>query len=390
MMNFKLFFQLVKSKWHSFLIYIGIFLVVFALMLMFNQPASKTYQAYSCEIAVIDHDQSEAAECFKSYLAKENTLTEYQSQEEIEDALFLRMVSFGIVIEPGFLQDASKISLIYDPGMSSGSIQGQRMVEEYLQLMNSCHQLSPDLSNRELHAQVLSMLDTKDQVQMLGDSQMLGELSVSADYFNILGYALMGLMINVIGECIVMMFGRMVYIRQQCAPQKPRRVVFFVFASSLILGVLIILSMCGIIVLFQKDLLSYQNGWFYLSNAFCFGFAITAISCLVGMIASGHETLDMDKNMVTMFSNVIALTFSFISGLFVPQYLIHPVILKFASLTPAYWYAKTNNLLAQTDVLGTIQINEILQAQGIILLFGVVFLVLAYLLYRDKRQRQAF
>ena len=118
MTHFKVFFKLVKSKWHSFAIYIGIFFAIFALMLQFNQPISQMYQAYACDIAVIDHDQSEVSALFKDYLAKGNQLITYQDREAIDDALFLRMIHFGVLIEPGFLDDPSKISLICDPGIA--------------------------------------------------------------------------------------------------------------------------------------------------------------------------------------------------------------------------------------------------------------------------------
>lgn len=388
MILFKLFFKLVISKWHSFVIYIGIFLAIFGLMLQLSPSSSNTYQPYDYQIAYLDRDQSDLAEGLLSYLAQENTLVEMADEKSIQDGLFLRTIDFGVVIESGFAQDDSKLCLLHDPGMGGVGSTAQQMIEDYLTLYRHDEVIQPDLTVQERCLLVTDQLQQHTVIDLASQKADVN-WSLGSNYFNTLGYVLMSLIIGVVGECCVILFKRDVFERLQCAPLKPFQAVMAVFAGSCLLGLLLVSLMCLIVFVLKPTLLNSLNGWLFVSNAFVFGFAVVGISLAVGMIASGHDTLNHDKNMVNMFSNVIALTCSFISGFFVPQYLIHPTILKVASLTPAYWYAWGNEQLAQTAYHSLADAKAILQSQGIILLFGFVFVLLADFLYQKKRSRQA-
>lgn len=269
MMLFKLYFQLVKSKWHSFLIYIAVFLAIFMLMLKFTKPTSEMYQAYSYDIAVIDKDQSEASTLLVDYLSKDNQVLMMEEKEQIEDALFLRTISFGIVIEKGFMDEPSLTQLIYDEALGAAGFQGQRIVDNYLNLINDYRTLDPQASYTELHRQAVNALSIKVPVKMLGNVSVLQTFDISSDYFNTLGYVLLALLIEVIGECVVMIFSRSVYIRQLCAPLKPYLAVLSIFFGSLLLGLVIIALMCGIIFYMQPNLWGTLNGYLYLVNALC-------------------------------------------------------------------------------------------------------------------------
>ncbi|MFP4661668.1 MAG: hypothetical protein ACLFPF_05715 [Halanaerobiales bacterium] len=84
-------------------------------------------------------------------------------------------------------------------------------------------------------------------------------------------------------------------------------------------------------------------------------------------------------------ANVVALGTSFISGLFVPQFLLGKTVLSIASFTPNYWYVKSNNSIVKLAELDIASLAPIFINMSIVFGFALAVLSITLVLIKQKR-----
>ncbi len=105
-------------------------------------------------------------------------------------------------------------------------------------------------------------------------------------------------------------------------------------------------------------------------------------------VSLSFSTIHIEEGGLYCTSNIISLGLSFISGAFVPQFLLSEGVLTLARFTPTYWFVKANNTIAEATVSGEV-LKNILGYIGIEFLFTLAFFVLSLAIAKSNRRKES-
>ena len=100
-------------------------------------------------------------------------------------------------------------------------------------------------------------------------------------------------------------------------------------------------------------------------------FLTTMIACA---FAAFVTSFDVTSNSLSMITNIASLSMAFVSGVFVPQYLLGEGLLTVAKFMPMYWCVVASNMI---DVNSTYDSGKLLMCFGIEILFIVALTMAA-------------
>ena len=72
-------------------------------------------------------------------------------------------------------------------------------------------------------------------------------------------------------------------------------------------------------------------------------------------------------------------------GVFVPQAIMSPAVLKVSQFLPAYWYVRANDLLGSIHTASAETLRPVFECMGIQLLYAAALFALALLLSKKKQ-----
>jgi ABC-2 type transport system permease protein len=104
-------------------------------------------------------------------------------------------------------------------------------------------------------------------------------------------------------------------------------------------------------------------------------FSITTIT-----LAYALATIFKSQMMINALGTIISLGLAFITGIFIPQYLLGNSIKTLAQIFPSYWYIKTNNQIqaitswAYSDMKPFYE-NLLIQLVFIAIFVGITFFI---------------
>ena len=128
---------------------------------------------------------------------------------------------------------------------------------------------------------------------------------------------------------------------------------------------------------FVGDIIFSTQGIIYIINSFVFTICALIIAFLIGTIVN-------NKNAINGIVNVVALGSSFLCGAFVPMEWLPDVVLKIAHILPSYYYISNNEIVANLETVNFETMRPILTNMGIMLIFGVAFIILTNVLSKRK------
>jgi ABC-2 type transport system permease protein len=131
--------------------------------------------------------------------------------------------------------------------------------------------------------------------------------------------------------------------------------------------------------LLNRDRMINANTWLTWLNALIFALTTLSISYLIGITIKS-------KRAVQAIATAVSLSLSFISGIFVPQYILAAPVLKLASFTPTYWYVKANNAILAITSLRWSQLSGIFGYMAIQLGFAAAIISIALVVSKRKTQ----
>ncbi len=112
------------------------------------------------------------------------------------------------------------------------------------------------------------------------------------------------------------------------------------------------------------------NSLAFTVSSLCMSFALAA--------------LISNRQVQSAVANVVALSSSFLSGVFVPQGLLSPSVQRLASLLPAHWYIRAVDALEPGLAPGALALDYSREGILIQLAFSAAFLSLALLGARKR------
>ena len=120
------------------------------------------------------------------------------------------------------------------------------------------------------------------------------------------------------------------------------------------------------------------SAFYYAINTVVYTLVCVSISFLVG-------NLTRSRGAQAAIVNVLSLGLSFISGVFVPQFMLGETVLNIAKFTPTYWYVHANLLINDADTSSGFAIQFMSRELGMQCVFIIALFALSAVLIRKKR-----
>lgn len=386
MTDFRVYLKILKSKIVIIMVYVGIFTIMMAAGINDdNNKGGISYSAYDFNIAVIDRDNSSFSKAITSYIEKNMSLTDIiQTEEGMEDALFERIVEYILIIPEHYQEDLLEGKT---PAMESKKVPdayGAKFAETIIsRYVDTFYVYQSRFESMDEHTMKTVLEQTGRSVEK-GTDVTVRNQSISSEKkhmtvsFNFAAYTILACVIWVVGEILSIYFEKNISRRMSVSPISPlKQNMALIIYSSVTMLIVWGISMAVNLALLGKALWSLSGllmtvNMFLISLiALAFGFAVAAIF--------------RSKNARNAAANVIALAFSFISGIFVPLSLLSSGVKSVAAFTPTYWYALANEKIAEITDFSLMQCKDVFQSFGIELLFFVMVISVGLV---SKRQGQ--
>lgn len=380
MIVFKTFLKVLNKCKVPILMY-SAFLVFFS---VFNMTANETTTSFEKErpdLAIVNEDVDEGITAsLINYLKANSEEASYESEGEIDDALFYRDVNYVIYIPKGFREDflAGKNPdiRIKSTGDYMASL-AEMMLERYLNVANVY--LGKMDSERELVEATRKTLDEKVDVVMT-TSLDTGNLEKAATYYNFMNYCLLAGAIYII--CLILSTFKEERIDKRTIVSSTnyksfnKKLIFYNGIFTFILWLVYVL----ISMLIIGDVMFTVHGAILILNSFVFSLCCLSLAFLIGNVLHNKEAING-------IVNVIALGSSFLCGSFVPMEWLPRSVLNIAHVLPSYWYIKTNELVKTMEVIDWETSKVLFGNMIVILCFAISFTVIMNVTVSKKRRR---
>lgn len=388
MQVFKLYFKILKRHKGQMIMYIGIFVgLLFGIIIpnAVKNDASK-FEDSKCKYAIFDYDNSELSEAVQSYLENKHTLVKIDDDEmeTIQDELYERNVGCVVRIKEGFGD-------VFTDKNNSGS---QDKIKDYLEIY-----AIPDANKTQLFEQNINSysatlytyvnagfglseaIDKANEAEEISVDVTLpegGEVESQSPFIYMaqyLGWIFIAMCIVGVAPVLTVFDRKEIRDRIGCSSYKFSRINIETLAGVMVTGV----GICGVFVLvallgMREELLCF-TGFLHVCNMFCYMMVALSLTYLISRITAKPDV-------ISVMGNIISLGMSFLCGVFVPMELLSDTVIKIAHFLPAYWFVSAIDAIKNYSVG---DMPTILSYMGIELLFAAAIVVVAIVVYRNKR-----
>ena len=380
---FNLCLKIIKKNIPSIMIYLGVFVMVSIIMMVMTEPNQQNiFAEIKTNIVFIAEDESPLVDGLRKELAEIVNFVEIEDEPEVlQDALFFRKVHYILRVPEGFTKDfVSGGTLLLEKTVIPDSTQTIRidmMIDRYLNIARMYIDTIPEIDLKTVVAHTSEDLSRSAGIKFGTDKINEGEPSLMVYYFNFLAYTFMFVVIIGVSAIMIVLNNIDIRRRNACAPISATRfnveyyLVHIVFMS---VSWLILVAFC---LLFGYNEIGNPSTLYYVVNSLVFALSASGLSFLIGNLVNGRETINA-------VANILVLSSSFISGVFVPQALLGENVLRIASFMPAYWYVKANNKISELMVFDWQNLSEIFTYALIQLGFALAFFIIALVVGKRK------
>ncbi len=387
MQVFNGYIKVLKKSIPTLLIYVA----VFAGILIINtnsggNTAGGTFKATKVPTVFINNDKDSVLIAdFKEYLGDYCEFVDMGTdEEELQDALFIRKVEYIINIDEGFEQRFLEGKVVAVDKRSVPDSQNgfyiDNAINTYFNTLKTYADTMPDTSLSELCRLTRDTLKESATVNLVQEKEAADTTDHYHIFFNFLSYLFVAGFVSCIGSIMVVFNDVNIRRRNTVAPVSNKSVNLQMMLANFIFVFIffIIMLLIGIMLSPSKEV-TFGLGLNIL-NSFVFLFSALAISYIVGLTAKS-------ENVVGGIATIISLGLAFISGAFVPQYLLSDTVLKAAKFTPNYWFVYTNDMIANITTFTKENVTELLGYMGIQLIFAGALFSIAIVVSKKKSQR---
>jgi ABC-type multidrug transport system, permease component len=388
MQVFSTYFKILKKNLVSVCIYAGLFLFIAAAITSNIKVENTKYEPSKVKAMIINEDgQSALLDGFMKYLGDYATLVEPDKSEDARrEALFYRKAVYILTIPKGFSESFMKDGKVKLNKMtvpdSTEAMSLDNTINNYFNVASVYVKQIPSIDSQKLNAYITKSLGNTTQVNM--DIKVKDSVTFSngfnTNYFNYLGYIMIASYITVVSIIMFSFNGIDIRRRHTASPITNRNMNMQLIFANL----LFICAFLGIFIAtgyyLNKDRMINANTIMIWLNAFVFSLTVLSISYLIGITIKS-------KNAVGAVSTGLSLGLAFISGLFVPQQYLGASVLRVASFTPSYWYAKANNTLQNVTSFKAAEIGDALGYMAIETGFTIAIICIALVISKRKRQQ---
>lgn len=388
---FKAFLRiLARNKW-VIIMYSSI-LIVFSVFSLQSNQTTATFEATKPDLYLVNHDVDQGiTHALVDYLSEHNNIItlEDSSPEVVSDALFYRQINYLVEIPAGFRADflagqnpAINIQSTGDYNASLAEMYLSRFLDvanQYLAVQTPAASPAHPADEAALLENLSQTLAVEVAVELTSTRDASG-LDRAAFYYSFMNYPLLVGCLYIIST--IMLSFREEKIARRIAvggltPSSINRILLG--ANSLFaLALWLIYVLISLVVVDPATMISAHGLWFVL-NSLIFTFCATALAFLVA-------NLLRSRNSINGITNVIALGSSFLCGAFVPLTFLPDSVITLAHALPSYWYISANEQIAALETFSPETLWPILIHLLVILGFTLLFILVANLLTRRRRE----
>lgn len=382
---FKLSLKIIKKNLPSMLTYFFIFIGITMIFASQNtQQQQSIFSETKINMAFISEESTPLIEGFKDELSQyANFVSIEDKKDDLQDALFFRSVEYILRVPKGFtksfMEGDSSVQLEKTTvPLSVASTYIDITIDQYfntarLYVVGMPH-ITQEQLVKNLHNDLHSSIPVEFQNKQLAETNH----GFANNYFNYLAYSLFSILILGISAVIIVINKKDLKRRNKCSPISSFRMNLEFLLAYLSFTFVIWAIMMVFYFIFDYKNSGYINTLYFMLNAFVFTLCGSSISFLIG-------NLIKSKNALSAICNVVTLGPCFISGIFVPQELLGSTVLKIASFTPTYWYAKANSIISNLTTFDSAQLQPVVYAMIIQMGFAVAFLAISMVLIKKKK-----
>ena len=367
----KVVLKIVKKALPSVSAYFVIFFGLTILMSFFSgKDQEKMYQATELTIYAEDKEESVLSKALLAYLAQENEVETEYDEELLSELVFNGMVDYVVYFEEGFEENflAGKKGGIERLSTKPNMAFVDQKIELFFQYVRA--ELAMGKTLEDACASVLNNTENRAQTEVLSGRQ---SMSTRPGYFffTFLAYVMPCILIMILGPVMFAFYRKDIKMRTDCGMVSVRKQNVEVVKGIVVVAVALwalFVVLGAIIYIGDFTPEEYLLGTL---NSFTILLFSVAVSVLLGVLLPSTDALNGA-------SNILGLGMSFLSGVFVPSYLLPDYVNKIGEFLPAGWYMKNVTLL-NGEGTATAHLREFLMNCGVIVVFAVatfgVFLV---------------
>lgn len=389
MQVFKVYFKVVKKNMPQMMIFLFIFI---GLSIAFvNVGVGKAQTEFSNtkpDIAIFsDEGETLIVKGLRDYLGKAATIINIKNDENSRrDALFFRKVTYILQIPSGFSDNLLKGG---DGGLiqktvpdSYDSFYIDQLINKYCKAVQVYSKFADTYSQTEILKMVDTDLAKGVDVTLKGVQKSESPSDNSIYFFNYFAYSLFAIIMLGVSSFMITFQDMDLRRRNNSSPLSLRSMNFQLVLGNIVFAMAVWFLLYGLsFVLYGQNMVN-TNAIYYAINTIVYTIVCVSISFLVGNVTSS-------RGAQAAIVNVLALGLSFISGVFVPQFLLGETVLNIAKFTPTYWYIRANNLINQINPASGFNFGNISAEILVQLAFAIGLFVVAGVVIHRKRTDNA-
>ena len=370
---YKNFFKLLVKYKVVILSYLIIFGCLMTMIGLFNtDQRSGIFQEASFTICYVDEDDSALSRGLIDYLKRSNSVTDVKdkTQTQVEDMMFFRVYMHEFKFEKGFEDkvingNADGIEYISDLPSGAQAYVLANQINNYINTYRTY--LKMGLDNETAASKTKDSLTSHAEVIVnTKEAEKQGESSFIYNFNQNIWYIMFTVMSMSAGVVIINAMEEKLSQRIEAGPVSRRKRAFINMAGLVSFGLALYVIVLIVNLIAGRGSTTFRDYfWIIAIN----DLLATLSSCaLVAFITS----FPISNKSINMIAIILGLGFSFISGAFVPQFLLSDKLLSIAKFLPTYWFVIVNNM-THSQGYTTYSQTKVFQSFGIQILFIVVF-----------------
>ena len=378
---FKCYMKILRQNVGMIIIYLGIF---FSVALVMQMAAGKSenslYANASIDIGVVNEDQSVLAQGFVDYLNTiHNVIPMKNDPEVLQENLFYRNVEYIIQIPADFYEacilGGEPLKVTKVPG-SYSSYYVDQQISAYINTLRTY--LAAGFSQKE--AIQGAKAEVHEPVTKLSSDSVSSDQVPYIYYFRYIPYLFLGALCYTMGY-ILMAFkkGDIKKRMEASAISMKRQSLEGLLAMGVIGAFLWLLGILGVAIMYGNAFLGSPLFGYYTVNTLLMLIVALSLSYLIGMFIP-------NSNILSGVANLVSLSMCFLCGVFVPMDVMDKSVLKFSQFLPVYWYEQVNEILSRHHTLTPELLGRVRISMGIQMLFAVVFVCLILVVSRYRKE----
>lgn len=378
---FKCYMKILRQNVGMIIIYLGIF---FSVALVMQMAAGKSenslYANASIDIGVIDEDQGVLAQGFTDYLGSiHNVIPMENDPEVLQENLFYRNVEYIVQIPAGFYEKCilgdTPLKVTKVPG-SYSSYYVDQQISSYISTLRTY--LAAGFSQEEAIQGVKA--EVHEPVTKLSSDSASSDLVPYTYYFRYIPYLFLGALCYTMGYILMAFKKGDIQKRMEASAISVRRQALEGLLAMGIIGAFLwLLGILGVVIMYGNTFWDSPLLGYYMVNTLLMLIVALSLSYLIGIFIP-------NSNILSGVANLVSLSMCFLCGVFVPMDVMDKSVLKFSQFLPVYWYEQVNEILSRHHTLTPELLRKIQVCMGIQMLFAVVFVCLVLVVSRYRKE----